>query len=158
MRRVVQSAYDDDPRRPERVFVDSAYELLLKFPHPDAADLAGITPTAAAFARVGRDRAERVRFYRAFFGKRAAQHEFWSDSEAFVPFALPYFGDGDRAKLTRVDRALGEAGVRAGVYHVDVRRDMARPEYRACVLLPCHQAIPLDRFEEMCRIVVAHGD
>ncbi len=157
MRYVIQSAYDDDPRRPERVFVDSAYELLLKFPRPDAEDLAGVPTTPAAFARVGRERAERVRVYRELLGPRANALDFWPDTEAIVPFALPYFGDGDPATLGRIDRALDEAGVRAGVYHVDIRRDMTRPEYRPCVLVPCHQAIALDRFQAICQIVKTHG-
>ena len=41
----------------------------------------------------------------------------------------------------------------AGIYHVDVSRDMADPDYRRCILLPCHQDVTDDHLDTMERIL-----
>lgn len=65
------------------------------------------------------------------------------------PFAFPYFGDDLGAK----NRALSEAGIDAGVYHVDINRDMTSPDYRRCILLPCHQNVTDEHLATMERIL-----
>lgn len=135
------------------LLVDSAYELLLKLVRPDPGDLVGFPESLDAIARVGEARQERVTLFRQRLGARAFPAGFWPATETILPFALPYFGNGELGPLERVDAALREAGVVAKIYHVDVKRDMAAPDYRPCVLVPCHQGISLTAFEEICRII-----
>ena len=66
-----------------------------------------------------------------------------------APFASPYFGDDLETK----NHALSKAGIDAGVYHVDINRDMADPEYRRCLLLPAHQDVTDDHLQTMERIL-----
>lgn len=66
------------------------------------------------------------------------------------PFAFPYFGEDLEAKV----RALCEAGISVNVYRVDINRDMMNPDYRRCILLPCHQDLNdghLDIIERVLR-------
>lgn len=153
MRQVIANAYKQVPTPLEVAFVSSAYELLLEFFHPDPLDLAGFPTTIAELARMGELRRERVRFFRAFFGNRACPEGFWDKDEDLLPFGVPYFGRGDLARLERANRALEDEGVRAGVYQLDLNRNMYDTRYQPCLLLPCHQGIPMERFERICAIV-----
>jgi hypothetical protein len=38
-------------------------------------------------------------------------------------------------------------GIYAGIYHIDVNRNSLKPNYKSCILLPCHQNIPLNTLE-----------
>jgi hypothetical protein len=157
MRQIIANAYKREPTPLEIAFVSSAYELLLEFFDPDPVDLAGFPTSVTELGRVGDQRLERVRFYRKFFGHRAYAETFWSEEEQLLPFALPYFGRGDLASLERANQALEEEeGVRAGIYQFDLNRDMYRPRYQPCILLPCHQRIPMDAFDRMCRLIERH--
>jgi hypothetical protein len=143
MRSVVQGARAGGP---EEEWLDAVYELLFRFLAPDADDLAGMPATRAGIAAVGAARAERVAELRA-----ALPYDAWAPmGEAPVPYALPLFGAPDA--LARIDAALAAAGIHAGVYHLDVRRDMSQPEFRPCVLLPCHQGLAA---EDVARIVAS---
>lgn len=153
MRRVIAHGYEQQPTTLGLAFLSSAYELLLEFVETDPHDLAGFPATLAGLRRVGEERLERVRFFRNFFGETACPETFWPQQEELLPFALPYFGRGDVSALKCANEALESEGVRAGIYHVDLNRNMYQPRYRRCLLLPCHQAIPMNRFQEICRIV-----
>lgn len=153
MRQVIASAYRHNPADPRLLLVAAAYELLLSFYLPDARDLAGFPGSIAEICRMGEQRHKRVVFYRSFFGEEAVPPDFWNNDEELLPFALPYFGSGDERRLQRANRALEEQGVVAGVYHVDVNRNMYEPDYKPCLLLPCHQDIAMEDFEGICRTV-----
>jgi len=70
---------------------------------------------------------------------------------AALPFALPVFGDMSR--LRRLDAMLGEIGVKAGLYKIDVARTMARPRYQTAVLVPCHHEMPPAKLNDMAGIL-----
>ncbi len=68
-----------------------------------------------------------------------------------LPFALPVFGDMPR--LQRLDAMLGEIGVKAGIYKIDVARNMASPRYQSAVLVPCHHEIPPSKLGDIARLL-----
>jgi hypothetical protein len=70
---------------------------------------------------------------------------------AAMPFALPVFGDMSR--LQRRDALLGEIGVKAGLYKIDVARTMARPRYQTAVLVPCYHEMPPAKLNDMAGIL-----
>jgi hypothetical protein len=156
MRQVVHHAYAEEPGATEEFLLDSAYELLLKFVQPNPLDLVGLPQTIEGIREVGAQRQERVRFFRSFFGNPAVPLSFWEAKEDLLPFALPYFGTGNRHALDKANQALAEAHVHAGVYHLDVQRNALSPEYRPCLLLPAHQAISMPDFERLCRIIKSY--
>jgi hypothetical protein len=134
-------------------WLDAVYELLYTYLNPEPPDLVGMPTTMSGLREVGTARAERVDLFVSTLGGTAWPDGFVAEDETVTPFALPYFGRGEPEALQRADAALAAAGIEAGIYHVDVRRDMANSEYRPCLLLPCHQAVPVDQFLEMCNIV-----
>ncbi len=152
MRSVVAGVRDCPPGAacPEADWLDAAYELLFSFPAVDAADLAGMPDTVPGIAAVGAARDERVAALRSAL-PRAGWERLGDDAR--VPYALPYFAD--RAALERIDAALAGDGIRAGVYHLDVRRDMSDPDFRPCVLLPCHQGLSSDDVSRIVSSVAA---
>jgi hypothetical protein len=132
------------------MFIESAYELLYQFMRPSSADLAGFPESLIEIQKIGEARTDRVAFFLEFFQGTACPTEFWDVREPLLPYALPYFSSGGLERLQRA-AALGELGVATGVYHLDVNRGHNAPDYRKCLLLPCHQAFPMEQFEAMCR-------
>jgi hypothetical protein len=155
MRRVVRTGYARDFQSPDHMFLESAYELLLRVVRPDPADLQGFPQSIAGIKQVGQERLQRVQFIREFFRNRGMCSRFLAPAELLLPFAFPYFGVNGRGGLERANRALEEAAIYAGVYHVDVNRDMRHPDYQICLLLPCHQGVSVGEIENMCKIVRA---
>jgi hypothetical protein len=120
---------------PEEEWLDAVYELLFRFLAPEPDDLSGMPLSRAAIAAIGAERADRAARLRA-----AMPREGWEPMGAPpVPYALPFFAAPEA--LARIDAALMAEGIHAGIYRLDVRRDMSRPEFRPCVLLPCHQGL-----------------
>ena len=146
MRSVVAGVRDSRPGAAD--WLDAVYELLFTFPAPESADLAGMPDSVAGIAEVGAARAECVAALRS--GLPRAGWEAMGD-DVLVPYALPYFGE--RPALERIDAALAAQGIHAGVYHLDVNRDMSDPEFRPCVLLPCHQGLGADDVSRICSAV-----
>jgi hypothetical protein len=156
MREAVNSAYFDDIHNPKRLFVSCAYELLNQVLRPDPYDLAGFPDCYGDITSIGMQRLERVNVYRSMMKGRSYPEEFWSDAEGILPFALPHFGTGGADSLNRVKDVLREHGVMTDIYHVDVNRNMFSSDFRRCVLIPCHQNIPMEIFESICRAVSAN--
>jgi hypothetical protein len=146
MRSVVAAARDCLPgvACPEADWLDAVYELLYAFLAPEPSDLAGMPVTRAGIAAVGAERAERVAALRSALPRAGWE----AMGEPPVPYALPFFGE--REVLERTDAALEAEAIHAGVYHLDVRRDMSRPDFRPCVLLPCHQAVEPGAVVRLC--------
>lgn len=157
MRNILANAYRPTSNPNDLAFTNSAYELLYRYFTADSLDLVGFPQSTDELSSIGLKRSERVNMYRAIVGRKSGQPQFWGDEEELLPFALPYFGTGNLDELRKVDRALSEMGIAAGIYHMDVNRDMYSPEYRPCVLIPCHQGIPIHQFEMICQAVVNHG-
>lgn len=78
--------------------------------------------------------------------------------ERIMPFAMPCFSIVDEKLREKASHLLEEIGIHAGIYQVDVNRDYCNPEYRSCILLPCHQNVPLNKLEEACAIIASFGD
>jgi len=157
MRGIIHRAYARETQLPEILFLDSAYELLLKFYRPDRNDLAGFPLSVPAICDIGEQRRERVSFLRNTLGRQAVSSSFWAEDELLLPFAFPYFGNGNVESLQSINHALEASQIYAGIYRLDVRRNMYHPEYKPCVLLPCHQHISMQQMAEMCEIVL-HND
>lgn len=133
-------------------WLEPVYELLYQFPTADIDDLAGVPATVEGLAAAGRRRAEHVARLRDRFGPQVGNDGFWPPGDV-APYAVPYFGTGDPAKLHEIDTALGANGIEAGVYHVDVRRDMVEADYRQCVLVPCHQQLSATDMDRICTVI-----
>lgn len=156
MRGIISGDPAESGQSPGSLFVESAYELLLKLFRPDPRDLIGFPGSLDEICRIGKERAERVSMFNQYFGRDKSLGDFLASEDEPLPFALPYFGSGDSKALNRANCALEEQGVEAGIYHVDVRRNMYDPEYRSCLLIPCHQDIPMDEFERICVTIRDH--
>ena len=92
--------------------------------------------------------------FRSVYGEAAWPGGFVDVEETMLlPFAIPWFGDQDGHRLAGIADVLRREGFEAGVYHVDVNRDMTAPDYRPCLLLPCHDLIPEGDFARMCEMV-----
>jgi hypothetical protein len=152
---VVESAYGVSASAGTAGLLETVYEYFLQFVRPDETALAGMPQSIEELRTIGELRLARINFCRSLLKDRGMPSGFWEPEEVLVPFALPYFGNGDLVQLERADQVLRQYGVEAGVIHLDVARDQLHPEYKPCLLLPCHQQMPLDLCEEACRIVAA---
>ncbi len=157
MRKIIASAFDVEGSSHEKLFVGSAYELLTQFIKPDSYDLAGFPASTDEIREVGRKRRERMEFVVDFFGKNAFPELLLWNYEQIMPFAMPCFSISDEKMREKADCLLKDIGVHAGIYRIDIRRDCRNPEYRPCILLPCHQNVPLNRLEEACTIIASCG-
>ena len=71
----------------------------------------------------------------AFWGK--TEERLLEGSEV-CPWVVPlFFG----SKNKNVAAALQMRGIESGVYHFDVNRNMLKPHFVECVLVPCHQGL-----------------
>lgn len=152
MRAVLSDAYQSyrQPVTHKNIFVGSAYELLKIFVTPDTGSFVGFPQDINEIYRIGERRQERIRHFREYFGGAETDNSLWKCSDSFLPFALPFFGNG--GNLKRANCALEEAGIRAGIYNIDVNRNMYAPDYKPCLLLPCHQDISMEDFDKICYI------
>jgi hypothetical protein len=137
--------------------VGSAYELLSEFIRPNSHDLAGFPTSVGEIRKIGKERRERMELVVDYFGRSAFPESLLWGYEQIVPFAMPCFSIADGKSREKADHLLAEIGVHAGIYQVDVKRDCLNPEYRPCILLPCHQNVPLDRLEKACAIIASCG-
>jgi len=158
MRKIISNAFDVEGAPLEKLFIDSAYALLLQFIKPDPYDLAGFPSSTDEIRAIGRKRRERMEFIVDFFGKKAFPETLLSNYEQLMPFAMPCFSISDPKQREKADDLLKEIGLHAGIYHVDVERDCRNPKYHPCLLLPCHQDVPLNKLEEACKIIISCGN
>jgi hypothetical protein len=99
----------------------------------------------ASLADIGSVAAHRADFATRVFAAMPpdALPEGWSTwLPQALPFAFPVFGTRDR--LETINSALAGIGISAGIYQIDIARDIARPNYAAALLVPCHQAIGVE--------------
>jgi hypothetical protein len=158
MRRIISSAFNVEGSAVEKLFVGSAYELLPQFIRADPHDLAGFPASTGEIRAIGHKRRERMEFVVDFFGQKAFPESLLWNYGQIMPFAIPCFSISDEKMREKADHLLKDIGIHAGIYRVDVRRDCRNAEYRPCILLPCHQNIPLNRLEEACTIIASCGD
>jgi len=158
MRKTIAGAFNVEAPLNEKLFVTSAYELLLQFIRPDRDDLAGLPSSTEEIRTIGRARRERLQFVVEFFGESAFPTSLLWNYENIMPFGIPYFGISDDRRREEADALLRDIGIHAGIYRVDVRRDCINAEYWPCILLPCHQNLPLKRLEEACTIIASYRD
>jgi len=141
MRTVVSATYRDPSASPLAPLLEPAYALLTRYPRPDGADLAGFPEGPSGLAGIGERRSRVAGRLLSALPDGAMPGPVRAALEGGIPFAFPFFGSGDTDWLRDRDTALAEAGIHAGVYNVDVRMDMGRPDYRPCILVPCHQDV-----------------
>lgn len=156
MRAICQKVRSDPDVKDVRPYLRAAYALLWEYVQPDLDDLAGFPTTGEGIRAIGESRAERIDRLIEGLGANASPADFIDGARSWLPFAFAYFGSSDPGRLAKADQALREAGIRAGIYRVDVARNATAPDYRPCLLLPCHQDVPEARLDDMVRIVRRH--
>jgi len=111
--------------------------------------------TARAIAAVGARRLRVVKRLIGALGPGAAPPEILDGLMQRPPFAFPYFGSGARTRMEAMNKDLADAGIDAGVYNLDLTRNMNGPRYHPCILLPCHQDVTDTQVAEMAEILAA---
>lgn len=152
MRNVIRRVYSGEGSKRDENWLDSAYELLVQLSWPGLEDLAGLPQSIEDISRIGQERMRRVEYLRATIGHEAWPKGFWHTDERLVPFAVPYF-PRRVANLGKLSQAMDARGIPSNIYHVDIRRTMGRPLYRRCLLLPCHQLVPMSMLEDAGRVI-----
>lgn len=155
-RRIIWEARRSGASARTRQLLESAYEFIGSLGRPQPADLAGFPDSVAKIVELGRARMERVEYVRSCFGRTGWPAAFWPQRANIVPFAVPLFPRRS-ATVSAMAQALAGQEVTVGVYHIDVRRSMARPQYRPALLLPCHATVPLPALASACDLI-AHYD
>jgi hypothetical protein len=122
------------------------YELLFQFPGPDRAAIQTFPSSVGELAELGVHRANLVDTFRRILPPGPTG--LWP-GETLVPYALPFF-PRDVSDLADARATAHELGLGAEAYHIDVRRNMQRPDYQRCLLIPAHHDVPADRFEAVC--------
>tara|TARA_B100001540_G_C15717620_1_gene601486 strand:+ start:115 stop:1170 length:1056 start_codon:yes stop_codon:yes gene_type:complete len=152
MRSMLNDSYKSNDEI-KNIYLDSAYELLLKLVLPDPIDLVGFPKTIEEIKRIGKARKKRIEFFFNFFKDDIYPESFWNKEDVFLPFAIPYFGKGDLNVLKQIDVALNELNIKSGIYNIDINRNSRNSNYRPCVLIPSHHDIPMETFEKTCQII-----
>ncbi len=147
MREVITNSVNPKISSNHSLFLSSAYELLTQFVEPNAIDFSGFPTSIEGIQHIGSERSLRVNLILNFFGKKHFPKSLLETSNQIIPFALPCFFRTDKKLLERVNTILTEMGIYAGIYHIDVNRNSLKPNYKSCILLPCHQNIPLNTLE-----------
>jgi len=138
-------------------FLKAAHSLVGEYVQPDLDDLNGFPATLEEIQLIGEYRRERIDRLIEGLGANAAPASFIEGVRNWLPFAFAYFGSGEPVQFSKADEALRNVGILAGVYNVDVNRNTSSPNYRLCLLLPCHQDIPLAEIDKMVYIIKEYG-
>ncbi|MDO8493065.1 MAG: DegT/DnrJ/EryC1/StrS family aminotransferase [bacterium] len=122
----------------------AVYSKLLKCPEYSLA----ISQQEVAGGAMLKRRAHYELYKKAFGGSK-----YLSDliKEDVVPWVVPLFFD--EIKNKKVVSALRDAGIKTGVYHFDVNRNMFKPDFKECVPLPCHQGMTTEDVLKVIDIV-----
>jgi hypothetical protein len=111
----------------------------------------GMPATLSEIRAVGETRQNVMRQLLEAVGEEALPTGWFGLLHDSLPFALPVFGD--EAQLRELDAVFSDIGVSAGIYSIDVTRNMTRPRYRTALLLPCHHEVPDSKLNEMICIL-----
>jgi dTDP-4-amino-4,6-dideoxygalactose transaminase len=71
--------------------------------------------------------------------------------ENVLPWVAPLFFS--ESSNRRVAEALKNKNIESGVYHFDVNRNVLKPDFKECVIVPCHQGIPEKKILEIVEII-----
>lgn len=151
-RQVIASATTFGVESPVYKLLDSAYSLLSEYPQIDPECLHGFPSTLSQLEQAGAARRERLEAFRQQLGQDFPSFMFHSGGNN-LPYALPYFGSSNRAKLQELSDALSAFDIHCGVYSVDVACSLYEPDYRPCLLIPCHQFVPLQLIKDICQLI-----
>jgi len=151
-REVIIDASVSGEGSPVHRLLESAYALLTEYPKVDPQTLSGFPGTLTALSAIGAARRERLELFAEELAE-AFPHFMFEHGLDDLPYALPFFGSGDRSVLENIDSALSHLGLHCGIYSLDVARSSYDPEYRHCVLMPCHQDLPLEQIREISSII-----
>ena len=83
-------------------------------------------------------RKENWDYFKEQLGKIAILPEV-ENHETVLPYVVPLFGDDNI--LMNIISSLKKINVKTGIYHFDINRNMANPEFVKCVWLPIHEGI-----------------
>jgi hypothetical protein len=153
MREIISATYRNPSKSSLEPLLESAYALLLRYPRADAKDFAGFCESLDEIRHIGQKRSHIVEHLIDISGPKAVPSDILEIIRKTPPFAFPYFGLNGRDELEALDSALNEAGIHAGVYNIDIARDMEAPIYKPCLLLPCHQDVSENQLATMGRIL-----
>jgi hypothetical protein len=132
--------------------LESAYALLTVYPKVDPEALAGFPINLSELAAVGAARWARLEIFAESLDD-TFPYFMLENGLNDLPYALPYFGSGDREILAKIENDLSLLGVQSGIYSVDIARSLYNPKYQPCVLLPCHQEIPIECVKDLCSVI-----
>jgi len=68
-----------------------------------------------------------------------------------LPWAVPLFFK--RKVSEKIIKALRRINIESGIYHFDVNLNMLNPDFRECLLVPCHQGINEKEIHKMVEII-----
>lgn len=132
----------------EHIYLDR-----LLHPAITAAQLGGLPASLAEIRASGTRRRDIIDQYLAASAPFAMPAGWRDLLRATLPFVFPVFGP--EAALRRLDAALQEISIQAGLYRIDTARDMAAPVLASALLVPCHQHIGPGVCAGIARLIAA---
>lgn len=150
-RNVVMRCHADGTDPTNHALIEGAYALYPVFPQPDPVSLASMPQALDDIRHVAAARLQRVALLHDCLGPTDAG--MLAHAQGGMPFAFPHFGQPEI--LAQADAALAEMGLNAGIYSLDIARDMYAPDYQRALMIPCHHQVPLPLLEEACRAILA---
>ena len=157
----IRSIYQKKRNNPEAKslipYLKAAYSLIEEYVQPDLNDLAGFPTSLEEIQSIGEKRLNRIDRLVDGLGNNSIPVSFSDNIRNWLPFAYAFFGSGNKVNLSDADRTLREAGICAGIYQVDINRNISAPDYQPCLLLPCHQDVPMKKIDVIIDIIKQHS-
>ncbi|MBU1131213.1 DegT/DnrJ/EryC1/StrS family aminotransferase [Patescibacteria group bacterium] len=74
------------------------------------------------------------------------------EREGITPYIIPIYCP--EAKNSILLKALAERNIQSGLYHFDFGRNLLSPNFKKCILIPCHAGISDKVFSDITDLVV----
>jgi len=68
-----------------------------------------------------------------------------------LPYVAPLITDED--KLNKISKSLNTAGIKTGIYHFDINRNLLNPKFVKCLWVPVHQGLTFDNMNRICEVI-----
>lgn len=79
-------------------------------------------------------------------------HDFFRNLERdALPYVVPLIAEEDR--LEKVSKSLNRAGIKTGIYHFDINRNLLNPKFVKCAWVPVHQGLNFDNMNCICEVI-----
>lgn len=106
-------------------------------------------PTINQIKKFSRRRREVLKMFQDTLGK---DHFPKVEKETSVtPYFIPYFNSVD--KLNEIQKVLSGKNIDLPIYHFDKNRNMLSPKYVKSLIIPAHQTIKWEIFEEIIETI-----